>query len=299
MLTIEAYVLGSAAARPYLTRGTSALYVQSGGTRILIDCGEGTQVELDRQSLSAQKLDAICITHMHGDHLFGLPGLLTSLALNQRSKTLTIIGPKEIKPYLEDTFFYSGSELTFSLHFEALDFKKPVRDILKLRDLTIHSIPLRHRIPACGFVVEQSDKGFLLKPGVIDEYNIPYRKIAAIKKGEDFTNKKGVKFANKLLTEPALAPTPLAYLTDTSPLAQYPEGWTPPALLFHDATFSSEHQDLATKTGHSTALEAAAFAKTCGADQLMLTHVSERYNDRKVLLEEAKTAFAKTSLAQA
>lgn len=264
---------------------------------MLIDCGEGTQVEIDRQGLSAQKLDAVCITHMHGDHLFGLPGLLTSLALGTRTKPLTLIGPESLEAYLNETFKYSQSHLTFDLNFVALDFEGPQRDIFELRDLSIHSIPLIHRIPTCGFVIEQKGTGLPLKAGVIDEFRIPYRLIESIKHGEDFVNKKGVRIPNAKLTDPAPPPTPLAYLTDTAPISSYPSGWTPPSVLFHDATFSGADQALAKKTGHSTVLEAAAFAKTCQAEELILTHISVRYGDREALLKEAQSAFAKTRLA--
>lgn len=297
MLPLEAHVLGSSAARPYLDRGTSSLFVQAGGNRVLIDCGEGTQLEIERQGLSAAKVDVVCITHMHGDHLYGLPGLLGSLALGQRTKPLTLIGPKELELYLTQTFKFSEAHLTFPLSFVELDFERPVRDVVILRDLKIHTIPLIHRIPACGYVVEQTSKGLPLKDGVIDEYRIPYQKIESIKAGEDFVNKKGVKIPNSKLTNAEHNPTPLAYLTDTSPLSRYPEGWCPPSVLFHDATFSAEDEALARKTGHSTVLGAAAFAKTCNAEELFLTHISVRYADREVLLQEAKTAFAKTRLA--
>ena len=271
--------------------------MQAGGSRVLIDCGEGTQVEIDRQGLSAQKLDAVCITHMHGDHLYGLPGLLGSLALAQRTKPLTIVGPKDLEPYLEQTFKYSEAHLTFPLKFVTTSNESPLLEVLLLRDLVIHTVPLNHRIPTCGYVIEQRGTGLPLKAEVIDEYRIPYAKIDAIKGGEDFVNKKGVKIPNALLTDPASPPTPLAYFTDTAPLKSYPSGWIPPSVLFHDATFAGEDHELAKKTGHSTVLEAAAFAKTCEAGELMLIHISVRYNDHDILLKEAQSAFAKTSLA--
>ncbi len=297
MVSLDAHVLGSSAARPYLDCGTSSLYVQAGGSRVLIDCGEGTQVEIDRQGLSAQKLDAVCITHMHGDHLYGLPGLLTSLALGQRSKPLTIIGPPSLKAYVDETLKFSEAHLTFDLKFKEVCFEHPTRNVLEFRDLTIHTIPLIHRIPTCGFVIEQTTKGLPLKVGVIDEYRIPYNQIESIKAGQDFITKKGVHIPNTKLTGPPIKPTPLAYFTDTSPLPKYPEGWTAPSVLFHDATFAHADVDLARKTGHSTILEAAAFAKTCQAGELFLTHISVRYKDRELLLKEAQSVFTKTRLA--
>ena len=234
---------------------------------------------------------------MHGDHLYGLPGLLTSLALGQRTKPLTLIGPPALKSYLEQTFKLSEAHLTFVLTFVKLDFKLPVRDVLILRDLKIHTIPLIHRIPACGYVIEQTNKGRPIKAEAIDEYRIPYNKIDSIKLGQDFVTKKGVKIPNGLLTNEPSAPTPLAYLTDTSPLECYPTNWDAPSALFHDATFSGEDVALARKTGHSTVLEAAAFAKTCKAEELFLIHISVRYSDRELLLKEAQSAFAKTRLA--
>jgi len=273
------------------------LYVQAGANRVLIDCGEGTQIEIDRQKLSAQKLDAVCITHMHGDHVYGLPGLLTSLALGQRKKTLRIVGPAALEPFLEAIFEHSEAHLTYPLKFIHWDPSQPMRDVLVLKDIKIHTVPLQHRTSTCGFVIEQTGKGLPLKAGVIDEFRIPYRQIHAIKQGEDFINKKGVKIPNNLLTEGPSLPTPLAYFTDTSPIDSYPQGWNPPSVLFHDATFSHTDVDLARKTGHSTALEAAAFAKTCQAEALVLIHISVRYPDQDLLLKEAQTAFAKTSLA--
>ena len=299
MLPIDFTFLGTAAARPYADEGSTAAFIQAGGSRILLDCGEGTQIQLDRLGLPLQKLDVVCISHMHGDHIYGLPGLITSMELGQRTRPLILIGPPDLENYLKTCLALSRAHLSFELIYHSTDYATPRRDVVLLRDLVIHTIPLNHRIPACGFVIEQRDQGRSLRPGVIETYKIPYEDIPRIKAGGSFKLPDGKILSAEALTHPPELPQPIAYFTDTAPIDSYPEAWPVPQTLVHDATFASEHTDLARATGHSTAVEAAAFAKTCRASKLYLTHISRRYKDRTLLVDEARAVFAESFLAQA
>ncbi len=288
MIALELTVLGTSAARPYSGRYTSAAYIQCGGSRVLLDCGEGMQVQLDQLGLSSMKLDAVCITHLHGDHVFGLPGLLTSLALSGRTRALHLLGPPMLEAYVEANLHIAEATLTYPLSYHLPPAGAATPQFLQLRDLSIDVLPLRHRIAAWGFGVSTKDKGRKLRPGVVEQYQIPYQKIPGLREGRDFVDAQGVTHPNTLLTLEPDAPRTVAYLTDTAPLNAYPANLAPPHTIIHDATFGHADAHLAEKTGHSTVVQATAFAKTTGAKRLLLTHLSPRYADPEILLEEVR-----------
>ena len=299
MLPIDLRIVGAGAARPRAGAPTAAAYIASGGSRLLIDCGEGTQVALDRLSISLARLDAVCITHLHGDHLYGLPGLLTSMALEGRTKPLALIGPPDLPQYLAGVFAASSvHDFEFPVQHIATDDAQPRRDVLRLRDLVVHTIPLRHRIRCVGFCVGHPARGRHLRPGVVEAYDIPYREIPALREGQDFIAADGRRIPNNELTTPPDPQRSVAYLTDTAPLDGWPEGWPPPHAVVHDATFAPADAHLADKTGHATVTQAAAFAKTISSERLLLTHLSVRYDDRDTLLAEARAVFAAAEWAE-
>ena len=300
MLPIELTIVGAGAARPRAHAPTSSIYLECGGSRVLVDCGEGTQVELDRLGISLARIDVTCITHMHGDHVYGLPGLLTSMALEGRSRPLTLLGPPALPDYLAAVFAVSSvHDFGFEITHVPTDDSTPRREVVALRELSIHTLPLRHRVRCVGFCVSNRDKGRHLRPGVVEEHRIPYDKIPAIKRGADHEPPGGLRIANDELTTPPDPLRSVAYLTDTAPLDEWPRDWPAPTLLIHDATFAGADQGLAAKTGHSTVRQAAAFAKTAGAQELLLTHLSVRYDDREALLAEAGEVFAGVAWAEA
>ena len=298
MTDFSVTILGASAARPYPDAPASAAYVQCGGTRLLVDCGEGTLVALERAGRSHAKLDAVCITHTHGDHVYGLPGLLTTMALSGRRAPLDLIGPPPLRAFLDAALAHSHAHLTYELRHHPAGLATPRGAVLAYRDLEVSTLPLRHRVPAVGFRVSTTDKGLRLREGVVERLRIPYATIPAIRRGGDFEAPDGTVHPNSALTRSPAPARSMVYLSDTEPLWAYPSTWPPPTLLVHDATFAAADAPLARKTGHSTVVEAAAFAKTCGAERLLLTHTSARYGDRDALLAEASATFGTTEWAQ-
>ena len=299
MLPLELTVLGTRAARPYPGEYTASAYLQCGGDRVLLDCGEGIQVQLATLGLSAVKLDAVCITHLHGDHVYGLPGLLTSLALAGRTKPLTLLGPPALATFVKTVLEASGAHLTYPLAYPTVSLTEPRAGVYHTRELSFATLPLRHRVPTVGFCVNTKSAGRRLRPGAVERYDISYRLIPALRRGEDVALPTGRTLANAAVT---LAPHPtrsVAYLTDTAALDDYPADWPAPDLLVHDATFISEDAELAASTGHSTGAQAAAFAKTCDAGRLLLTHLSPRYERADLVLEDARGALADNRLLEA
>ena len=270
-----------------------------GGSRVLIDCGEGTLVALERAGVSIVKLDAVCITHMHGDHLYGLPGLLTTMALAGRQRSLTLLGPASLRDYVAAVLRFSHAHLTYPIDYLSASSVSPQRDVLHLRDLSISTLPMQHRIEAAGFSVSERDKGLSLKAGIVERLGVPYHLIPDIRAGADITLPTGQHLANRELTQVPSPRRSLLYLSDTAKLGDYPPDWLAPTLLIHDATFFPGEEALAQKTGHSTTAQAAAFAKTCGAERLLLTHVSARYDKTDEALAAVRHEFGQTDWAEA
>ena len=236
---------------------------------------------------------------MHGDHLYGLPGLLTSMTLAGRKRALWLVGPAGLQSYLESVFRWSHARLGFDLRFVTLpsaDYEAG-RALLTLPELELHACPLRHRIESFGYLVHTHQPGRRLQPGVVADLGIPYAEIPAIRNGADWRSASGTVYANDALTLDPHPTRSIAYLLDTAPLDAYPSSWPPPDILVHDATFAPEHADLARETGHSTVDQAAAFAKTSGAGRLLVTHRSIRYADPESLLTAARAVFPQTRWA--
>lgn len=272
------HILGTAAARPWPDAHASSALLLRGGTAVLLDCGEGTLVRLPAKLLSQRGLDVVCVTHLHGDHVYGLPGLLTSMTLAGRKRALTLLGPVGLHDFLTQVLASTHARLGFEIHYPTLSNSPVGAPAWTNRDLEIAAVPLRHRVPAFGFCVSTTDAGRKLRPGVVDDYGLPYAVIPSLRAGDDYVASDGNAYANELLTLPPPPRRSLAYLTDTAPLANWPATLPTPTVMVHDATFASHDTALATETGHSTPTQAAAFAAAAGAGRLLLTHVSVRYS---------------------
>ena len=288
LLPLRLQVLGTSAARPFHNLYTSAVYLSRGGTSVLIDCGEGILTQVPPKALGQRGLDAVCISHLHGDHVYGLPGLLASMSLAGRTRPLYLLGPPALAAYVEAIFSFTSSSSPFELLYSVLPEGPSQTPVLTLRDLVVDTLPLRHRVEAYGFCVSSPPPLRRLRSGVVERYAIPYERIDEIKRGSAFATADAT-ISNSQLT---LDPHPrraVAYLTDTAPLNVWPALWPEADVMLHDATFAPADESLALQTGHSTTAQAAAFAKTSGAATLLLTHGSVRYSpeEREAMARDA------------
>ncbi len=289
-------VLGSSAALPTATRQCSAQVVALEGFRILIDCGEGTQNQVRRYRIKFQAIDNIFISHLHGDHFYGLPGLLSSMHLCGRTEPLNIFAPKGLKKILTDMFVTSNSNFAYELIFHELEGTEP-RVLVDNKKCTITAFPLHHSVPAYGFVIREKPQMLNLRHGVRHTYNLANDEMIRIKMGEDYLAPDGRLIPNALLTRPPKPPLSYAYCCDT----RYDEALLPHIggvdLLCFDCTFEAALEALATEKMHGTSHTAATAARNATAKHLMLTHFSARYGDVEYLVDEAKTIFPNTFAA--
>jgi ribonuclease Z len=289
-------LLGTSSALPAHGRFSTAQLLQVSNHRYLIDCGEGTQIRLMEYGLNKGNINRIFISHLHGDHYYGLLGLLTSYSLLGRTQPLTILGPEGLEAIFEVNMRYSGGRgLSFPIRFQVID-PAVHQCIFEDEKVKVYSLPLDHRIPAAGFLFREKPRPRNMIPDKIEEYQIPYQQIPAIKDGADFTLPDGSVIPNVELTLPPPAPRSFAYCSDTA----YREELIPLIegvdLLYHESTFLQENLEQAILTKHSTAKQAATIAAKAGVERLVLGHYSSRYKDLTPFLEEARKVFPKTEL---
>jgi ribonuclease Z len=295
-MRFDVTILGSSSATPIYNRNPSSQLLNINERHYLIDCGEGTQVQLLRNGIKAQRIEHIFISHLHGDHYLGLVGLLSSLHLNGRSKAMHLYGPPELKEILEIQFKYSQTELRYPLIFLPTQALHPAR-ILENADITVETFVLDHRIPCTGFKFIQKKRSRKIRKEVFDELKIPIDLIPELKKGGSFTDKKGRVYTADELTIEAPVPKTYAYCSDTLCSWSYLEHLKDVDTLYHEATFMHDMLDRAQETYHTTALQAGEVALKAGVKQLLLGHFSARYRELDPLLEECKTVFPNSRLA--
>lgn len=289
-------VLGSNSAVPAHGRFPSAQVVNVHEHLYLVDCGEGTQMRMSDHGIKRSRIEQIFISHMHGDHIFGLAGLLNTYSLMGRRQALDIFAPRGLEDLVTLQLEVTQSVLAYELRIHETDPKKHTK-IFEDEAVKVYSIPLRHRIPACGFLFVEKRQAIHMRPEKIIEYNIPVTEIGHILAGKDWKSADGTIIPNADLTIPAKPPRSYAYCSDTA----FFEGLAPFVkdvdLLYHEATFMDDMADNAVQTGHSTARQAATLANLAGAKKLMLGHYSSRYKDLQPLLTEAQAVFANTCLS--
>lgn len=289
-------ILGSSSALPTSERFPSAHVLNVHERLFLIDCGEGTQMQLRKNRIRFSRINHIFISHLHGDHIFGLYGLLSTLSLMGRKNRLTIYAPAGYDSVLRAHLSDFDINLGYELGFVALTGKDPVL-ILDDKYLTVTSFPLMHRIPSFGFLFREKTSDRHMLKEMIEKYKIPGVRIPAIKKGSDFVSEDGTVISNEELTLPPPEPLSYAYCSDTKyfgRLASFVKGVT---LLYHEATFAADDQELAKITGHSTSADAARTAVEAGAKRLIIGHFSARYRDIGKLVAESAAIFPDTEAA--
>ncbi len=295
-MQFEVTILGSNGAIPAFNRHPTSQVVTYNGSNYLIDCGEGTQLQMSKYAIKRGKLDHIFISHLHGDHYFGLIGLLTSFNLNYRTADLHLYGPTGLDEIMNVHFKYAETKLKYTIVFHELKADEP-RIIFENRYFSVETIILKHRLPTTGFLFREKQPLRRIITEKIAEYGIPQLTIFDIKHGADFTTEDGRSIPNVELTREPNLPRSYAYCSDTI----YHEAIIPQLngidLLYHESTFVDEHADRATETFHSTAKQAATIAKKAGAQKLLLGHFSARYEDLGMILNESRTVFSNSHLA--
>lgn len=297
MEKFEINILGCGAALPTPRRLSSSQMVNIREKLFMLDCAEGTQMALRRSRLSFSHLQAIFLTHLHGDHVFGLIGMLSTFGLLGRLQDLHIYGPQDLQRIFQPQIDYFCADSPYKIFLHEIDTKAP-QTIYEDRSVSISTIPLKHRIPCCGYMFQEKPTSRHIRRDAIDFYNIPISQINNIKAGMDWTTEDGTLVPNERLTTPPDPVRSYAYCTDTAYQPQLAELLQNVTCLYHEGTFAQEHALMAKKTFHSTAAQAAQIALDAHAKQLVLGHFSARYKSDDVLLHEAQQIFPNTILAE-
>ncbi len=289
MEKFEINVLGCGSAKPSLIHNPSCTVVNFRENLFMIDCGEGAQKELQRQRLKLPRLNHIFLTHLHGDHVFGLPGLIGTMALSGLEGDITIHTFEDGKKILSSMFDYFNRGLPIDVKFNVIRQEEAV--VYESDSLRVRTLPLRHKIQAVGYVFEEKPRLRHINREMCDFHGVPTWAFNKIKDGEDFTKPDGSIVPNIILTKDPAAPRSYAHISDTAYIPDLASKIKGVDLLFHETTYLTQDADKARERGHSTAAEAARVALDAGAKRLLTGHYSSRYKDDSLFLEEAKTVF--------
>ena len=296
MVDFTVTILGCGSAKPSLRHHTSSQIVTRLGKLYMIDCGEGTQMQLMKYGFHPGQMENIFISHAHGDHCLGLVGLLSSLSLDKRSTDINLHVPVDFVDILKAQIDYFIPHADFDIHIQPIECQRPTL-IFSDQHFDVTAFPLEHRVPCYGFLFRERAGNRHIIPECIQKYGIPRTEIERIRGGANFITADGQVISNMELTTPPDPTRSYAYLSDTRPVMQYADLLQGVDLLYHDATYCEGDEELASKYDHSTASQAAEFAKACGAGRLMLGHFSSRYGGEDWLLERAIKHFPRIMLA--
>jgi len=289
-MKFEVTILGSGAAVPTLERGATAHYVNCNDRHILIDCGEGTQLQLRKYKIKFQRITHICISHLHGDHFFGLVGYLSSLQLLGRDKGVHVYGPTGLEAIVKAQLEMGGARIDYQLTFFEIDATKNTL-LFEDKVMEIHSFPLKHRVPTTGFLIKEKPRDRNLIKSKFDQTGLSVAYINKLRQGVDVKKEDGTIVTADSVTVPPPPIKTYAFCSDTAYLENIVPTIKNVDLLYHEATFTEEKKQRAIKTNHSTALDAAKIAKLANAKQLIMGHFSARYKNTENHLTEAKTIF--------
>lgn len=297
MEPFKIHILGCGSALPTLKHNASSQLIEMRGKCFMVDCGEGAQMQFRRSHIHFSKLNAIFISHMHGDHCFGLMGLLSTLGMLGRTSKLRIYAPKDYEPLFRQQVEFFMQTMEYEMEMIPVDTEKQ-QVIYEDHSLTVETVPLQHRVPCCGFIFREKPTLPHIRRDMIDYYGIPVSQINNIKNGADWTNEDGDVIPNARLVQPADTPRSYAYCSDTRFMPALKEQVKGVTVLYHESTYTAEQEDRAKIYYHCTARQAATIAAGAGVGTLLLGHYSARYNDEQVLLEEAKAVFPNSILTQ-
>ena len=296
-MPIAITILGNSSAKPTATGHPSAQVVNINEQLFLVDAGEGVQQQMARYGISPLKLRAVFISHLHGDHVFGLFPLLSTLGLYGRRTPLKIYAPRPFGEALESYMRLFDSNLPYTPEWVEVDTTKH-QIIFENSTTEIWSLPLRHRVPTAGYLFRQKEPALNVTKYAIERYELDMHQIVAAKRGEDVTLQSGEIIPNELLTYRPYPPMSYAYCSDTNYSARLAKMVEGVDILYHEATYSASERKLAKERGHATTADAAKVAQMAGARKLLIGHFSSRYKDLKSLLQESQEIFPDTFIAE-
>lgn len=290
-------ILGCGSALPTTRHLPTSQVIDLRDKLYMIDCGEGTQLQMRRMRIKFSRLTHIFISHAHGDHCFGLPGLISTLGMLGRNGDLFVYGPAELEAYVNSFLEIFCKGLPYRVVFHPVDTKRHAL-VMEDRSVSVYSIPLKHRVACCGYLfVEKQKEAHILKD-MIDFYQVPVREIQYIKQGADFITPDGEVVPNARLTRPAVPARRYAYCSDTACSPEIVPWIKGVDLLYHEATFAESDAARAAETFHSTARQAAGIARQAEVRRLLVGHYSARYDSTDVIQREAAEIFPNVTLAE-
>ena len=297
MEKFELHILGCGSALPTTRHFATSQVVNLRDKLFMIDCGEGAQMQLRKSRLKFSRLNHIFISHLHGDHCFGLMGLISTFGLLGRTAELHIHSPKGLEELLTPMLNFFCHTLAYKVIFHEFDTRQ-TSVVYEDRSMTVTTIPLQHRMPCCGFLFAEKARPNHIIRDMVDFYKVPVYELNRIKNGSDYVTPEGEVIANTRLTRPSDPPRKYAYCSDTIFRPEIVEQLSGVDLLFHEATFAESELARAKETYHTTAAQAARIALEAGVRQLVIGHFSARYEDESILLKEASAVFPNTILAK-
>ncbi|WKN02879.2 ribonuclease Z [Bacteroides fragilis] len=297
MEKFELHILGCGSALPTTRHFATSQVVNLRDKLFMIDCGEGAQMQLRKSRLKFSRLNHIFISHLHGDHCFGLMGLISTFGLLGRTAELHIHSPKGLEELLTPMLNFFCHTLAYKVIFHEFDTRQ-TSVVYEDRSMTVTTIPLQHRIPCCGFLFAEKARPNHIIRDMVDFYKVPVYELNRIKNGSDYVTPEGEVIANTRLTRPSDPPRKYAYCSDTIFRPEIVEQLSGVDLLFHEATFAESELARAKETYHTTAAQAARIALEARVRQLVIGHFSARYEDESILLKEASAVFPNTILAK-
>ncbi|MDD2961136.1 MAG: ribonuclease Z [Muribaculaceae bacterium] len=295
MAKFQLNILGCGSAKPTPRHNPSSQVINFRDNLFMIDCGEGTQSMMLRMGLNLNRLNHIFISHLHGDHCFGLPGLVSTMALQGKGGTLTIHINKDGAKLFGDMFNYFCRECPFEIKFNIIEYGDNI--IYEDNSIVVRTIPLKHRVPTVGFLFEEKPKMRHINREMTDYFKVPVYKMDAIRNGEDFVLENGEIIANSRLTKDADPCIKYAYCSDTMLTDKYIPTIKDVDWLYHEATYDNANEKNARSRYHSTTTQAAEAAIRANAKNLIIGHFSSRYHNEELLLQEARAVFPNTILA--
>ncbi|MCI1640865.1 MAG: ribonuclease Z [Bacteroidales bacterium] len=309
-------VMGTASAMPVTGRFQSAQVLDVHGRLFLIDCGEGVQLQMIRYGISPEKIESVFISHIHGDHLFGIFGLLSTMGMKRRTAPLDIFAPSNFGPILKFFLSYYGEGLSFDVRHHVLSMKEP-ETVFETKTFTISAFPLNHKIETFGFLFREKKPFLDVRKSAVDKYGLTLSEIGALKRGEDVVRRPGkddkANFFNGFAkcsgtdstlvikaSETAYLPyvsRSYAYCSDTAPFPRLADWVKGVDILYHETTYLEELSEQAARRHHSTTIQAAGCALKAGAGRLVIGHYSSRCSDPSLYEKECRTVFADTYAA--